>query len=495
MAQTVGTPVATATTPGTLSVTLPSFSAGDSMFVLAGTKQMSTETFGAHTDWTTLLSVRTSTIVAIAVFHRIMQGGDPTTFTLNTIGSNDVNMAIAWVDTDLDETDAIDVIGADGNSATGAGAMTVPGITAGTAKRVYGAWVGFDNDATSGTTTGAAAFDVSATSIGGGAMTELFDAVTDTGADLSLGVAYKDAVTGATGDQAVTGTPASLTNYRCLGFLFSVNPAAGGAALEHDIDDAIAGTDATAGASVFARSVGDTGTLTDNVNAGGSTGHTKNLDDSIQGTDAAARAAGFARTAAADGIQGTDSVSKRPGPGIADAISVTDTGFEMDTAYVLADTGTVTDNVNTGASSSHTKNLDDAIQGTDATAREADYVRALADTGVWTDLANTGGSSAHTKSLSDSLTVADMPSPTWGAARTVTDTGTVTDSSTRISGAALLIQDAIQGTDSSALVYGATRTIGDGMAVSEDVEGIGDPVVVYIGRVEVGAVPGGRVEH
>jgi hypothetical protein len=230
VAQTVGTPVANAVTPGTQNVTLPAFSAGDAMFVLAGAKQMSTDTFGAHAGWSTIISVRSSTIVAIALYHRIMVGGDSSTFVLNTIGSNDVNMAIAWVADDLDTTDAIDVIGTEGNSATGAGAMTVPGITAGTGKRVYGAWVGFDNDATGGTTTGAAAFDISATSIGGGAMTELFDAVTDTGADLSLGVAYKDGVTGATGDQAVTGTPASLTNYRCMGFLFSANPDAGGGA-------------------------------------------------------------------------------------------------------------------------------------------------------------------------------------------------------------------------------------------------------------------------
>jgi hypothetical protein len=242
MAPVVGTPAATATTPGTLSVPLGTegvdWNPGDSIFVLAGTKQMSTETFGAHTDWDTILSVRTSTIVAIAVFHRIMQTGDPTSFTLNTIGSNDVNMAIAWVDPDLDGTDAIDVIGLEGNSATGDGALTIPGITAGTSKRVYAAYVGFDNDATSGTATGAAAFTHP------GTFTELLDAVTDTGADLSLGAAYLDAVTGATGDLSVTGTPSSLSNYRCLGFAFSVNPSAGGggtdATVDADADDAVA---------------------------------------------------------------------------------------------------------------------------------------------------------------------------------------------------------------------------------------------------------------
>jgi hypothetical protein len=264
MAPVTGTPVALATGPGSSLVVSygtegVDWNPGDSIFILAIATGASTSTFAAVTDWDLLKSERTSTIAALALYHRIMVTGDPTSMTILTIGSSRINFAVPWVDPDLDGTDAIDVIAAAAdNTATSDATLTLTSITAGTSKRLYAVYGHSDNAAGStGTGTGRAAFTHP------GDMTELFDADTDTGQDGSLGVSYLDAVTGASGAKVITCTPNSLTNQRGIGFMISVNPSAGGgtdATVDADADDAVA--DGVAVALVHSVSTGSDQTVT-----------------------------------------------------------------------------------------------------------------------------------------------------------------------------------------------------------------------------------------
>jgi hypothetical protein len=243
MAPVVGTPVADATGPGTSLVVSygtegVDWNPGDTVFVLASCSGPATDTFANVTDWTTVLSARTSTITAVALYYRVMVTGDPTTMTILTIATNRPCIAVPWVDSDLTSSPVDVAAGAMDNSSTGSGSLTLTGITAGTSKRLLAVYGAVDNAAGStGTAVGQAAFTHD------GTMTELFDACSDVGADVSAGASYQDTVTGATGTRSVTGTPNSLSNYRAAGFLVSLNLSGGGgtdATVDADADNAVA---------------------------------------------------------------------------------------------------------------------------------------------------------------------------------------------------------------------------------------------------------------
>jgi len=260
----------------------------------------------------------------------------------------------------------------------------------------------------------------------------------------------------------------------------------GGSALEQNPSDTFAGTDAVA------RDVGDA------------------QADSIAGTDAVARdvttpradtgtitdaivaAAGRSFTIS-DAIQGTDGASKQPGLGLADAATVTDTGLGTSAELLFEDGLTVTDSINAGGTTAHSKAVDDAIQGTDAAACAAAYAatvgdgiqgvdqalptfaaaRSFADTGSVTDFMSTGASSAHEKTLDDAIASTDSLARAFDASRAFDDTATATDASLR--------------------AWSVNVTLADLASVSESVDGIGAPIVVYVGRAEPQLAYAGRI--
>jgi len=225
MTRVYGTPIGAAGGVGTtFDVALPSFVAGETLFIAAVARPNATAVYTAPAGWSTIKSDRSSTIIAGAVFYRVMQVGDPSTvsFTvLNTSGTTASHEAIAWKDTDIDPASVIDVVAAVlDNSATGVDTVVLTEIIAGANKRLYAVYFGADNGVgSSGTGVGRTAFTHPA------AMTEEIDSDTDVGTDSSIGISVQENVSGATGTRTVVGTPASLTNYRIAAFLFTVNPA------------------------------------------------------------------------------------------------------------------------------------------------------------------------------------------------------------------------------------------------------------------------------
>ena len=164
---------------------------------------------------------------------------------------------------------------------------------------------------------------------------------------------------------------------------------------------------------------------------GGGTAHTQNIDDSIAGTDATAKATAATRTDSiagtdarstawaatrtiADTAGGTDAQAKAATHPIADPAAATDaTARAWDATRLLGDTGTLTDSVNTGGSTAHTHTVDDTIAGTDTAAKHATH--PVSDTGSLTDTLNRAWAAlitqADTGQLSDSLSSPQFAQP------------------------------------------------------------------------------------
>ena len=252
MARVFGTPLA-GVIDGTYDVPLPAgYASGQVVFLLCGHRNAGTVLFAAPSGWSTIVSDRTSTLMGGAVFYRVMDGTEGSTVAVASVGTADCNVFITMLDDEVDGAAMNLVSGTYDDSAVSILTYDILGITAGTAQRLYAWYIASDNDlaGTSGTATGAQAFTEPS------GMTEVLDLVTDEGADLSMGLAFEDTVTGATGTRQVVADLQTITNMRVAGILFSVDfDAAGGdfpldaqpgafavtgadAALEHVFQDA-----------------------------------------------------------------------------------------------------------------------------------------------------------------------------------------------------------------------------------------------------------------
>lgn len=154
---------------------------------------------------------------------------------------------------------------------------------------------------------------------------------------------------------------------------------------KHALADAGALTDSTAHAWAAKLPLADAGSLTDTANTGGATGHIQNIGDGITATDATAKTvkhpladplAGTDLTAksashpVADGIAGTDARAKTAAHPVADPVAATDALARAWAAKrTQPDAAALTDAVNTGGSTNHTRTINDALAGTDAIAK------------------------------------------------------------------------------------------------------------------------------
>jgi hypothetical protein len=102
--------------------------------------------------------------------------------------------------------------------------------------------------------------------------------------------------------------------------------------------------------------------------------------DSITGTDVAG---GTGHTEEpADSIAGTDASARHITKAIAESLAVTDTGFEKTVNYALDDSATVSDAINTGGASNLTRQIDDAVVGTDTVGQAVGIARSDTIQGV-----------------------------------------------------------------------------------------------------------------
>lgn len=318
------------------------------------------------------------------------------------------------------------------------------------------------------------------TSTPGTGLTELFD--NTNGSALNLAVNYKivSATTAVKGDGTWTNSggrnwTAAVATYKAA--------AGGGSGLTQDVNDTATLADAVVKAAATAPA--------DTITASDATGKAVATvqGDTLTSSEAVSKAAA---TTQADGVTGTDAVSKQPGVNVADTATIDDPGFGNDPVTTIDDTLSISDNINTGATTSWTQPVDDTVTGTDAVSKAAGpgiadvataadnaslawaAVRQIGDTATIADNVNAGGSSALTQNINDTATVSDSLGRGWDALVAVNDTGTLAE-----------------GRSSS---WGATAGVVDVLTLTEDVDGIGDPVIVYIGRAEPALVFAGRVD-
>jgi hypothetical protein len=428
-----------------------------------------------------------------------MVTGDPTSMTILTIGTNRINFAVPWVDADLDGTDAIDVVAAAAdNTATSSADLTLAGITAGTSKRLYAVYGHTDNAAGStGTGTGRAAFTHP------GDMTELFDADTDTGQDASLGAAYLDTVTGATGTRAVTCTPNALTNQRGIGFLFSVNPDPGGGAVDYTATPSI--IPATAGTNAPTVSVGSNVSLTPAAQTAVGATRAPTVALSVTVTPAAATAvAGFPALVveltnipdAVAAVAGTNAPSVSTGASVTlTPAAVTAAGqTNAPTVTLTADiTNTPAAVTATGGTLAPTVSLGQDVALTpgavSATAQTFTPTVTAGGNVTLTPAAQTaaGQTAAPAVSLGFGISLPAITATAGTVAPTVETAGHVSLTPPAITATA--------GTGTPAVSVGSVLAVAaiSAMAATRTPATAG-PVIVYIGRAETGSAGSGRTE-
>jgi hypothetical protein len=206
------------------------------------------------------------------------------------------------------------------------------------------------------------------------------------------------------------------------------------------------------------------------------------VDDAIAGTDADVASAGKTQ---ADAVAGTDATDRffaalRTQP---DTVAGTDAQAKAVT-HPLADAATVTDTIDAQlAAGQYEQPVDDAIVGTDATARTWAAARSQPDAIAGTDAQ--AKASTHPQAdaavttdartarvghaLADSVAGTDAATRRVGPARSDTIAGT----DARTSASAKPLADTIAGTDARARVWAAKLTIADGLSVDDDISGQG----------------------
>jgi hypothetical protein len=419
MARTYASPTGAALSSGgvhSVAIPTPSTHAGKVCFIAITQEGVSTNTFATPTGWNVIKSDRSSTIQALGVFWRVLQSGDASTVdftTLNTTGTQ-ASISIAWVDDEVDPAGPIDQVSAVlENTATAATSLTLNAITAGSNKNLYAVYGSSDNaTGSTGTGTGRASFTHDSAT-----MSEEIDADTDAGGDVAIGISYQANVSGSTGNKTVVGTPASTSNYRVVGILFSVNPAPS--------NTPKAGTDSGTGSDSASVEIVELKTATD-ANASVTETptveviDTKSDDDSATGTDSATVSISETKTGSESltavevesFVEIDDSAIEGTGTDVLNAISNADTVTESATDTEVASLEISVSDSQTGTTEEETVETfseivdDDSAIGADAfNALETLDELAATDSSTGSDASTLESANSTTDDLTGSESV------------------------------------------------------------------------------------------
>jgi hypothetical protein len=453
---------------GTISVTLPTWAAGDFVIIVLYSDQGSGAITTPSSGWTQVTgSPWGSGTEKLQAFYRIMQTGDGNpTITISDSGTNMSHVAAAAVYTGVDATP----IGVVGTASAGTGTpMTAGEINVATANSfVLGLCGRGDNESSSGQTFGASTTGV----------TERFDSGTSEGSDSQVSLYDKLAVsTGNCGNGSAT---TSATD-PWVSVLIALKPDSGNAS----------------------KSVTDTGSGSDSVSrlvvAVG-------LADSGSGADGPPGV--IARLGLTDSASGVDAA-----PSIQVSIPISDNGAGVDlisailSALALSDSASAGDEVAASVSTSVSDSgagidstpsivvslsLTDSGSGADAVSVLQQLLLSISDSGSGSDalagivvtlaLSDTGaGADAQTLAaalaISDTGVGADLISVLTETLKQIADSGAGLDSVSAIS-ATLTLADAASGADAPgvtvSLSLADTASAADAVSLAERIAQISD---------------------